>query len=78
MPHVYFSQLPMNVARSAFRDTVTKYLQGTSSGSADGSHPFTVHLIIPDRPTAEHKHDGFGSLEFDDDTSMMEFWAKVR
>ncbi|KAG9102986.1 hypothetical protein FRC06_000562, partial [Ceratobasidium sp. 370] len=78
MPHVYFSQLPMNVARSAFRDTITKYLQSIPGSSADGLHQFTVNLPIPDRPTAEHKHDGFGSVEFDEDTSMMEFWAKLK
>ncbi|KAG8750258.1 hypothetical protein FRC12_012967, partial [Ceratobasidium sp. 428] len=80
MPQIYFSKLPINVARSAFRDAISKYLLQNSTGDpSDGpGQQFTVHLPIADKPTAEHKHDGYGSLEFDDDATMMGFWAKLK
>jgi hypothetical protein len=79
MPVVYFSKLPLNVARSAFRDAISKLLQDTTGNVVDGQQPFTIDLPIPDKPTAELKHlNGAGSVNFLDDDLLLEFLAKVR
>jgi hypothetical protein len=79
MPVVYFSNLPLNVARSAFRDAISKLLQDTAGNVVDGQQPFTIDLPIPDRPTADFKHlNGAGSVDFFDGDLLLEFLAKVR
>lgn len=76
MSCIYFSQLPQNVARSAFRDTINKYVLQNTSGGLDRAQPALI-LAIPDRPTADFKHYGEGTIEFEDDTIAQEFMSKV-
>lgn len=78
MPIIFFSQLPKNVARSAFRDTVATFLQTIRAPTADEVPEFIIHLEIPERPTAEYKHDGTGSIEIKEPDLMAEFLSKLK
>ncbi|KAG8710842.1 hypothetical protein FRC08_016639, partial [Ceratobasidium sp. 394] len=71
---VYFSNLPTNVAPSAFRDTILKYLQGIS----DISSWFLVNFDTPNGPSGEGRHNGGGSLVFHDEELLLGFWAKLK
>ncbi|QRV89829.1 RNA-dependent RNA polymerase [Ceratobasidium sp. AG-Ba] len=78
MPVVYFSELPRNIARSAFRDMITKLLQSLPEVAVDETPEFTLHLDIPERPTAEYKHGGSGALEIPSEELMIVFMAKLK
>ncbi|KAG8743657.1 hypothetical protein FRC10_011626 [Ceratobasidium sp. 414] len=73
MHFAYFSNLPANVAPSAFRDTIVKYLRSIS----DEPPQFLVNLDAPNRPLAGHNHNGAGSLAFYNEDLLLGLWAKV-
>lgn len=75
MHELYFYQLPHNVARSAFRDVVEKFVQDYSE-NPDAPKPI-ICLEIPDRPTADYKHSGHGYIEFQEEKAMEGFLAKA-
>ncbi|CAE7097912.1 unnamed protein product [Rhizoctonia solani] len=77
MYSLYYKNLPFNVARSAFRDAVEKFVVSMFEESADAPRP-VIHMEIPDRPTADKKHVGHGSIEFADEKTVDIFMAKLK
>ncbi|CAE6425702.1 unnamed protein product [Rhizoctonia solani] len=77
MYSLYFKNLPVNVARSAFRDAVEKFVVNMLDEGVDAPKPL-IHMEILDRPTAEQKHVGHGSIEFTDEKTVDIFMAKLK
>ncbi|CAE6500268.1 unnamed protein product [Rhizoctonia solani] len=77
MYSLYFKSLPVNVARSAFRDAVEKFVVNMFDEGVDAPKPL-IHMEILDRPTSEKKHVGYGSIEFADEKTVDMFMAKLK
>jgi hypothetical protein len=75
MHRIYFEKLPFNVSRSVFRDVIEKFIQNTPE-NMDLPKP-SIGLEIPDRPTADYKHCGYGHIDFDDEKAVEVFLARV-
>jgi hypothetical protein len=76
MHRLYFQNLPFNVARSAFRDAVEKFVVNMYGEGVDAPKPI-IDMEIPERPTSEKKHVGFGVIEFMDEKTVEMFIARV-
>ncbi|KAG9099926.1 hypothetical protein FRC06_004696 [Ceratobasidium sp. 370] len=73
MASVDFTNLPPNVSRDVFHDTIAKFLDLTR-----GQQPFIVDLELPDKTSLNLKNkDGTGSIRFQDDTLLQKFLTKV-
>ncbi|KAF8753423.1 RNA-dependent RNA polymerase [Rhizoctonia solani] len=77
MHTLYFRNLPLNVARSAFRDAVEKFVVNMYGEGVDAPKPI-IDMVILDRPTSEKKHVGFGAIQFADEKTMEMFIARLR
>ncbi|QRW18035.1 RNA-dependent RNA polymerase [Rhizoctonia solani] len=77
MHTLYFRNLPLNVARSAFRDAVEKFVVNMYGEGVDAPKPI-IDMVILDRPTSEKKHVGFGAIQFADEKTMEMFIARLK
>ncbi|CAE6414966.1 unnamed protein product [Rhizoctonia solani] len=77
MHTVYFYDLPVNVAKLAFRDAIDKFVVHMLGEGMDSPKPH-IHLDIPDDSDSDAKHVGFGSIEFVEEKSVDVFMAKLK
>ncbi|CAE6379822.1 unnamed protein product [Rhizoctonia solani] len=77
MHTLHFHNLPFNVARSAFRDAVEKFVVNMYGEGVDAPKPI-IDMEIPERPTADKKHVGFGTIEFTEEKTVEMFMARLK
>ncbi|KAG9075131.1 hypothetical protein FS749_013240, partial [Ceratobasidium sp. UAMH 11750] len=76
MASVDFNNLPPNVSRDVFHDTIAKFLD-VSRSVANRRQPFVVNLEIPEETSPNLKNkDGTGSIRFYDDALLQKFLTK--
>ncbi|KAG8726429.1 hypothetical protein FRC11_000158, partial [Ceratobasidium sp. 423] len=76
MGTIYFHNLPLNVAKSAFCDAVEKFVVNVL-GEGGGTPKLLVHLEVPDSPTSNKKHVGYGWIELLDEKTVDIFMARL-
>ncbi|KAG8700429.1 hypothetical protein FRC11_012943, partial [Ceratobasidium sp. 423] len=76
MRTLYFHNLPLNVAKSAFCDAVEKFVVNVFGEGKGAPKPF-VHLEVLDNPTLNNKHVGYGWIQFVDEKTVDVFVARL-
>ncbi|KAJ1305085.1 hypothetical protein OPQ81_000125 [Rhizoctonia solani] len=77
MHKIYFLNLPLHVAKSAFCDAVEKFILNTPGEGAVAPKPL-IHLQVLDNPTLNQKHAGCGSIEYSDEKVLENFMIKLK
>ncbi|KAG8682042.1 hypothetical protein FRC08_015222, partial [Ceratobasidium sp. 394] len=77
MASVDFNNLPPNVSRDVFYDTIAKFLD-VSGSVANRRQPFVVNLELPEETSPNLKNkDGTGSIWFYDGALLQKFLTKL-
>ncbi|KAG8734164.1 hypothetical protein FRC11_010382 [Ceratobasidium sp. 423] len=77
MHTLYFHNLPVNVASTAFRDAVEKFVASMFDEGVEAPKPL-IQVEISNVSAPGRKHEGYGSMQFMEEKTVEMFMAKLK